>query len=369
MLATRASTTKRLARSFATAIDTKASGVKVAAVDNGQPTTAVTVFVQAGSRYQSSPGVAHVLKNFAFKALYIPHSGAALAGVLGQSPDVKSVTEAAKSIVEKLKKLLMAEQLQSAVSCTKFDAAAAPYPLKVERVFSSADASVESTLAALDKVDTATISKVSKNIGHELPSHNICHGPPFCRRDWALNDWGGYLCGLKDFIAKENWSVRGKFPPGLKLSLADVTLEVIHLGEYDDDFFNYMPTLFPYNRFTMMKLIKRMVSQDHYNLLTARQDELLEQLAQLTKEGFPKAQEEWEKSVTAWRKLFHHRVTLFTLVNLSVLFEDRRHKKTETAKPEAGGVASTPSVTNMAPQDDGGAASDILEPDSLGWLY
>lgn len=143
------------------------------------------------------------------------------------------------------------------------------------------------------------------------------------------------LEGLKDFIAKEDWSVRGKFPPGLKPILADVALKAIHLGEYDDDFFNLMPNLFPYNRFTMMKLIKRMVFPDHYSLLTARQDELLEQLAQLTKEGFPKAQEEWEKSVAAWY---------------------RRHEKTKTAEPEAGG-ASTPSVTDTAPHEDGGAAS------------
>ena len=48
------------------------------------------------------------------------------------------------------------------------------------------------------------------------------------------------------------------------------------------------------------KLIKRTVFQDHYNLLVSKQDALLERLAVLTKEGFPKAQEEWEKSVTAW---------------------------------------------------------------------
>jgi ubiquinol-cytochrome c reductase core subunit 2 len=68
MLATRASTATRLARSFATVVDTKASGIKVAAVDNGQPTTAVTFLVKAGSRYEPSPGAAHALKNFAFKS-------------------------------------------------------------------------------------------------------------------------------------------------------------------------------------------------------------------------------------------------------------------------------------------------------------
>lgn len=56
-------------RSYATvaADSTSVRGVKVAAVDAGQPTSSVTVVVKAGSRYETAPGVAHVLKNFAFK--------------------------------------------------------------------------------------------------------------------------------------------------------------------------------------------------------------------------------------------------------------------------------------------------------------
>ena len=53
-------------RTFATVVDA-ASGVKVAAVDNGDPTSAVTFLVKAGSRYETKPGVAHALQNFAFK--------------------------------------------------------------------------------------------------------------------------------------------------------------------------------------------------------------------------------------------------------------------------------------------------------------
>ncbi|KAJ9094091.1 hypothetical protein QFC21_006192 [Naganishia friedmannii] len=45
----------------------EASGVKVAGIDNGQPTTSISVVVKAGSRFESRPGVAHALKNFAFK--------------------------------------------------------------------------------------------------------------------------------------------------------------------------------------------------------------------------------------------------------------------------------------------------------------
>ena len=71
MLAARASAARsasriaRSARRYATVVDS--AGVKVAAADNGEPTTAVTVLVKAGSRYETKPGVAHALKNFAFK--------------------------------------------------------------------------------------------------------------------------------------------------------------------------------------------------------------------------------------------------------------------------------------------------------------
>lgn len=53
-------------RSFATVVDA-AGGVKVAALDNGQPISTVTVLLKAGSRYEQKPGLAHVLSNFAFK--------------------------------------------------------------------------------------------------------------------------------------------------------------------------------------------------------------------------------------------------------------------------------------------------------------
>ncbi|EAU87908.1 ubiquinol-cytochrome C reductase complex core protein 2 [Coprinopsis cinerea okayama7 len=53
-------------RNFATVVES--NGVKVAAVDNGTPTSSLTVLVKAGSRYESKQGVANALKNFAFKS-------------------------------------------------------------------------------------------------------------------------------------------------------------------------------------------------------------------------------------------------------------------------------------------------------------
>ncbi|KAI0323501.1 ubiquinol-cytochrome C reductase complex core protein 2 [Cubamyces sp. BRFM 1775] len=69
MLAARASAARaasRIARNFATVVDS--AGVKVAAADNGEATSAVTFIVKAGSRFESKPGVAHALKNYAFKS-------------------------------------------------------------------------------------------------------------------------------------------------------------------------------------------------------------------------------------------------------------------------------------------------------------
>lgn len=62
---------QRLARSFATVVES--GGFKVAAFDTNQPTSSVTFLVKAGSRFESKPGAAHGLKNFAFKVclLYI----------------------------------------------------------------------------------------------------------------------------------------------------------------------------------------------------------------------------------------------------------------------------------------------------------
>lgn len=45
------------------------SGIKLASIDDGSPTSAITVAVKAGPRYEPAPGLAHVLKNFVFKVI------------------------------------------------------------------------------------------------------------------------------------------------------------------------------------------------------------------------------------------------------------------------------------------------------------
>jgi ubiquinol-cytochrome c reductase core subunit 2 len=48
-------------------VSSTSSGIKVATIDEGAPTSAITVALRAGSRYEALPGLSHVLKNFVFK--------------------------------------------------------------------------------------------------------------------------------------------------------------------------------------------------------------------------------------------------------------------------------------------------------------
>lgn len=45
----------------------EAAGIKVASRDDGRPTTSLSVVIKAGSRFESAPGVAHLLEKFAFQ--------------------------------------------------------------------------------------------------------------------------------------------------------------------------------------------------------------------------------------------------------------------------------------------------------------
>lgn len=68
----------RGARSYATPASlfsvADAAGVKVASSDEGATTGAISVVVKAGSRYESAPGLAHVLKHQVFKVSDQPYS-------------------------------------------------------------------------------------------------------------------------------------------------------------------------------------------------------------------------------------------------------------------------------------------------------
>ncbi|KAI9455374.1 hypothetical protein F5148DRAFT_1226108 [Russula earlei] len=151
-------------------------------------------------------------------------------------------------------------------------------------------------------------------------------------------DLEGAIDDLKLAISKENWEPKGKFPQGIRPTLGVVALKAIKLNEYNDNFFNLMPRIFPYNRFTMSKLIKRQIFPEHMALLVKRQDELLAELKAAADEGFPRAKEEWERSVSAWEK---------------------KQEKTKVESATASVDDSPASRAAPLPQGDDGAAMDV----------
>jgi ubiquinol-cytochrome c reductase core subunit 2 len=57
-------------RGYATAV-TSGSGYKLAASNFGQATASLSLVLKAGTRYETKPGVASVLKGYAFKVSVI----------------------------------------------------------------------------------------------------------------------------------------------------------------------------------------------------------------------------------------------------------------------------------------------------------
>lgn len=107
---------------------------------------------------------------------------------------------------------------------------------------------------------------------------------------------------LRRLVAKEDFSVRSKFPMSLRPPLRKAARVALELGEYNENFFNYLPAIFPYNRFTMSKLVKREFFEDHVNLLKRKQDELYDDLKEAIQDALPACRAEYEEASKKWRE-------------------------------------------------------------------
>ncbi|KAJ1300665.1 hypothetical protein OPQ81_002313 [Rhizoctonia solani] len=105
---------------------------------------------------------------------------------------------------------------------------------------------------------------------------------------------------LHEDIKSYSWENKAKFPPNLKPRLTAVALEALKLGEYNENFFNYLPKIFPYNRFTMLKLTRRLMYKDHSEILKRRGDELLAELKQLVDQGLPDQERLHADAIKLW---------------------------------------------------------------------
>ena len=99
---------------------------------------------------------------------------------------------------------------------------------------------------------------------------------------------------LKALVSKASFAVKTKFPPELKPPLIETAKVAVELDEYNENFFNYLPSIFPYNRFTMMKLTKREFFHKHMAYFKELQEEHIEKLSQLIEVHFPSQAAEYE---------------------------------------------------------------------------
>ncbi|CAO1614729.1 unnamed protein product [Sympodiomycopsis kandeliae] len=107
---------------------------------------------------------------------------------------------------------------------------------------------------------------------------------------------------LKDLVSKESFVNKARFPPSLRAPLRKAATLALELGEYTDNFFNYMPQMFPYNRFTMSKLIKREFAEDHVAMIKKKQDELFDDLREAIEEALPQHRADHEEAVRQWKQ-------------------------------------------------------------------
>lgn len=107
---------------------------------------------------------------------------------------------------------------------------------------------------------------------------------------------------LRRLVAAESFQVKSRFPPNLRDPLKKAARMALELGEYNENFFNFLPNIFPYNRFTMSKLVKRDFFEEHVALLQQKQEELLEDLREAIAEAVPTHRAEYAETLRLWRE-------------------------------------------------------------------
>ncbi|KAM0751212.1 hypothetical protein T439DRAFT_356045 [Meredithblackwellia eburnea MCA 4105] len=106
---------------------------------------------------------------------------------------------------------------------------------------------------------------------------------------------------LRAEVAQADFSVKSKFPPHLRPILVEIGLFALSINEFDDDFLAQLPKIFPYNHFTMKKLIKREMYPARIELLENEQLKAMEDLERGIAEELPRQQEEFLRSHQEWK--------------------------------------------------------------------
>ncbi|UZJ54687.1 hypothetical protein CBS101457_004007 [Exobasidium rhododendri] len=106
---------------------------------------------------------------------------------------------------------------------------------------------------------------------------------------------------LRQKVAKESWLKKTKFPPDLRDPLLQASRIAVALNEYNDNFFNWLPQIFPYNRLTLHKYTKRQFVTNHVAFIAQLLDFNLKSFELQIKEALPLLVEEHEDVLQKWR--------------------------------------------------------------------
>ncbi|KAK9900613.1 hypothetical protein P389DRAFT_15260 [Cystobasidium minutum MCA 4210] len=107
---------------------------------------------------------------------------------------------------------------------------------------------------------------------------------------------------LRAAVSKESFVPKNKFPPAIKPILMETALTAMRTGEYDENFFNIMPNIFPYNRFTMHKMIKREVCEVRCAQLEEEINVHVEELKSELDKVLPENIRAYEDQVEKWKE-------------------------------------------------------------------
>lgn len=143
------------------------------------------------------------------------------------------------------------------------------------------------------------------------------------------------FASLEHTIMQYSFEQKGKFPPELKPRLTACAVRSIQLNEYGENFFNRLPQLFIYNRYTMFKLTKRLVYAEHVKMIVERQDQLLEELGKMVNEGMEGAQAEYDRALNMWEEK-----------------REKRKRESLVAPPEAQSAAFSPASAPVHMEED-----------------
>lgn len=107
---------------------------------------------------------------------------------------------------------------------------------------------------------------------------------------------------LREAVSKTSFENKSKFPAQLEEPLIDTAKLAFELEQLDDNFFNILPTIFPYNRFTLKKLVTRKIFSWRMERMRFNQDEMMTELRICIQQEMAPSLNKYLQELSAWKK-------------------------------------------------------------------